>query len=133
MVPVVAEAAAPGGQSEGSAEGDLDSLRARWSEALALISDANALTGALIADGQPVRMEDDEVTIAFPLSAAFSKRKAEDRSHHATLTDTLSVVLGRRVNLAYELRDGVTAQPRTPGEDELISRLIEELDAVELP
>jgi hypothetical protein len=73
------------------------------------------------------------VTIAFPPAASFSKRKAEDRGHHATLTDKLSLILGRRVNLAYELSDGIVAPQRTPGEEELIARLIEELDAVELP
>jgi DNA polymerase-3 subunit gamma/tau len=111
---------------------DLDSLRARWSEALDLIRTDNALTGALIADGQPVRLEANEVTIAFPPTAAFSKRKAEDRGHHATLTDKLSLIVGRRVNLSYELRDGIVQAPRTPGEEELIARLIAELDAVEL-
>jgi DNA polymerase-3 subunit gamma/tau len=112
---------------------DLDALRSRWSEALELIRDENALLGALIAEGQPVGLQDNEVTVAFPPTAAFSKRKAEDRVHRVTVTDKLSLIVGRPVQLSYELRDGIVPAPRRPGEEELIARLIAELDAVELP
>jgi DNA polymerase III subunit gamma/tau len=112
---------------------DLDSLRAQWPKALELIRGENALLGALVAEAQPVHMEGEQVTLAFAPSAAFLKRKAEDRAHHATVTQQLQRVTGRRVRLSYELRDGVAQPQHTRAEEELVARLVAELDAEELP
>ncbi len=113
--------------------GDLDALREQWPKALELIRGENALLGALIAEAQPVHVEGEEVTLAFSPSAAFLKRKAEDRAHYTTVRDQLQRITGKRVRLSYELRDGL-AQPRhTRAEEELVARLVAELDAEELP
>jgi DNA polymerase-3 subunit gamma/tau len=112
---------------------DLESLQEHWPRALELIRAENALLGALIAEAQPVALDGDEVTLAFAPTAAFLKRKAEDRAHYAAVSETLRQVTGRRVRLSYELRDAI-AQPRhAPGEEELVARLVAELDAEELP
>jgi hypothetical protein len=113
--------------------GELDQLREQWPQALELIRAENALLGALIAEAQPVDMDGDEVTLAFAPTAAFLKRKAEDRRHYATVSEQLRRITGRRVRLSYELRDGVAAPQHTRAEEELVARLIAELDAEELP
>jgi DNA polymerase-3 subunit gamma/tau len=115
------------------AAGDLGTLREQWPQALELIRAENALLGALIAEAQPVDMDGDEVTLAFAPSAAFLKRKAEDRTHYATVAEQLRRVTGRRVRLSYELRDDIAAAPHTRAEEELVARLVAELDAEELP
>jgi DNA polymerase-3 subunit gamma/tau len=122
------------GTGEGTvAAGDLVTLREQWPQALELIRAENALLGALIAEAQPVDMDGDEVTLAFAPTAAFLKRKAEDRAHYATVAEQLRRVTGRRVRLSYELRDGIAAAPHTRAEEELVARLVAELDAEELP
>jgi DNA polymerase-3 subunit gamma/tau len=111
---------------------DLESLREHWPRALELIRAENALLGALIAEAQPVALDGDEVTLAFAPTAAFLKRKAEDRTHYAAVAETLRQVTGRRVRLSYELRDAIAQPTHTPGEEELVARLMAELDAEEL-
>ena len=113
--------------------GDLAGLREQWPKALDAIRAENALLGALIAEAQPVDVDGDEVTLAFAPSAAFLKRKAEDRAHYATVVEELRRVTGRRVRLTYELRDGMAPPQHTPAEEELVARLVAELDAEELP
>jgi DNA polymerase III subunit gamma/tau len=112
---------------------DLEGLREQWPKALDAIRAENALLGALIAEAQPVGVDGDQVTLAFAPSAAFLKRKAEDRAHYATVVEELRRVTGRRVRLTYELRDGVAPPQHTPAEEELVARLVAELDAEELP
>jgi DNA polymerase-3 subunit gamma/tau len=114
-------------------QGDLDLLREQWPQALELIRGENALLGALIAEAQPVEVDGDEVTLAFAPSAAFLKRKAEDRGHYATVAEQLRRITGRRVHVSYELRDGVAPAQHTRAEEELVARLVAELDAEELP
>ncbi len=113
--------------------GDLDALREQWPRALELIRGENALLGALIAESQPVHVDGEEVTLAFSPSAAFLKRKAEDRVHHTTVREQLQRVTGRRVRLSYELREGIAQPQHTRAEEELVARLVAELDAEELP
>jgi DNA polymerase III subunit gamma/tau len=112
---------------------DLDSLRQQWPKALELIRAENALLGALIAEAEPVQLEGSEVTLAFAPTAAFLKRKAEDRAHYNAVADKLARITGRRVHLSYELREGIAQQRHTPAEEELVARLVAELDAEELP
>jgi DNA polymerase-3 subunit gamma/tau len=127
-----AEAKAAADEEEAPAE-DLDSLRTQWPQALELIRGENALLGALIAEAQPVHVDGDQVTLAFAPSAAFLKRKAEDRAHHATVTRQLQCVTGRKVRVSYELREGIAQPQHTRAEEELVARLVAELDAEELP
>jgi DNA polymerase-3 subunit gamma/tau len=129
--PAPADEPAPAAVEPGA--GDLEGLREQWPKALDAIRAENALLGALIAEAQPVDVDGDQVTLAFAPSAAFLKRKAEDRAHYATVVEELRRVTGRRVRLTYELRDGVAPPQHTPAEEELVARLVAELDAEELP
>ncbi len=72
-----------------------------------------------------------------PLSAAFLKRKAEDPANRAMLIDTLRRLTGRRYRVAFELREDLPAREgsngKPPTEEQIVARLVEELDAEELP
>ena len=97
--------------------------------------------GAVITDARPVELSGDDLTVGFPMSAAFLKRQAEDPDNRAIVTEALRRLTGRRVRLSYELREelgeggsegsGGSDHPIT--EEELLNRLKAEFDAEEIP
>jgi DNA polymerase-3 subunit gamma/tau len=129
---VQAEAPAADGSAE-QREGELEAVRACWGEAIEAIRGRNALLGAVLADAKPVDAQGGVITLAFASSASFFKRKAEDRAHVRTVSEALEQVMGRRVRVRYELSEGMGVDGHTPDEEELIARLVAELDAEELP
>jgi DNA polymerase-3 subunit gamma/tau len=113
---------------------DLDGL---WPAALESVRAEHALLGAVFAEARPTTIAEDELTLGFPSEAAFVKRKAEDSANRAILIDTLRRLTGRRYKVAFELRDDLAPEEGLGGaghsEEEIVARLIAELDAEELP
>jgi DNA polymerase-3 subunit gamma/tau len=113
---------------------DLDAL---WPAVLESVRADHALLGAVFDEAVPATLTDEELTLAFASTAAFLKRKAEDPANRAMLVDTLRRLTGRRYRVAFELRedlpprDGRNGNP--PTEEEIMARLVAELDAEELP
>ena len=95
----------------------------------------------MITDARPVELSGDELTVGFPMSAAFLKRQAEDPDNRAIVNEALRRLSGRRLRVSYELREelgeagdggeGAGGQP-VSGE-ELLARLKAEFDAEEIP
>jgi DNA polymerase III subunit gamma/tau len=116
---------------------DLDAIVALWPAVVELVGAGHALCGAVIADTLPVAVADADLTVGFPASAAFLKKKAEDRSNRAIVTDALRELTGVRWRLSYELREDLAVPgdgvPRTYTEEEWIERFKSELDAEEIP
>jgi DNA polymerase-3 subunit gamma/tau len=118
---------------------DLDALVALWPAVLELVGSQNALLSAVLAHARPVAVHDGELRVAFPATASFPKKKAEDREHRATVTRALRELTGdAHIRVEYELRDELPevagepeSAPRT--EEEWVARFKEELDAEELP
>ncbi len=114
--------------------GDLDAL---WPAVLESVRADHALLGAVFDEAAPSILTEDECTLAFASSAAFLKRKAEDPAHRAMLLDTLRRLTGRRYRVAFELSDelhsGEGAGAAAPTEEQIMARLVSELDAEELP
>jgi DNA polymerase-3 subunit gamma/tau len=111
----------------------LEQLCTLWPQLLAPIRERNALLGALLGEATPVGFDGRQVTIAFPRSASFSKRKVEVPEHVATVTSLLRELLGRPVQVRYELREELARVEHSEDEEALIAQLISELDAQELP
>ncbi len=118
---------------------DVEAFDALWPAVLELVGAENKLLSAVLAEARPVGLSEEELTVAFPPSASFSKKKAEDAAHRATVTEALRQLTGqRRLRLAYELREELPppapgqagAAPRT--EEEWLARLKDEFDAKEL-
>ena len=117
---------------------DLPSIADVWPAVIKLVTDGHALCGAVIADTRPMAIAGEDLTVGFPTSAAFLKKKAEDPSNRQIVTDALRRLAGGRWRISYELRedldaangDGATC---TYTEDEWIERFKSELDAEELP
>jgi len=114
--------------------GDLDSL---WAAAHESVRAEHGLLGAVLSEATPVILTEQELTLAFPTTAAFHKRKAEDSASRSVLIETLRRLTGRHYRLEFELRDdlpqGAGANGAPPSEEEIMSRLMAELDAEELP
>ena len=114
--------------------GDLDSL---WAAAHESVRTEHSLLGAVLSEATPVILTEQELTLAFPTTAAFHKRKAEDSANRSVLIETLRRLTGRHYRLEFELREDlpgdVDGNGAPPSEEEVMSRLMAELDAEELP
>ncbi len=120
------------------APADLQSLIDLWPAVIELVVAGHALCGAVIADTRPVALAGEDLTVGFPTSAAFLKKKAEDPSNRQIVTDALRQLAGGRWRISYELREdldesGGEGTPRTYTEEEWIERFKSELDAEEIP
>jgi DNA polymerase III subunit gamma/tau len=118
---------------------DVEAFDALWPAVVELVGAENKLLSAVLSEARPVGVSEEELTVAFPPSASFSKKKAEDSAHRATVTEALRQLTGqRRLRISYELREELPppadgqagAAPRT--EEEWLARLKEEFDAKEL-
>jgi DNA polymerase-3 subunit gamma/tau len=120
----------------GSGDADLDSL---WPAVLDAIRAEHKLLRAFFNEAAPTAVSDDELTIAFAPSAAFNKRKAEETDNRKILLETLHRLTGRRYRVSFELSEqevaGVAAAAAQDdlSEEEIVRRLMSELDAEELP
>ena len=80
---------------------------------------------------------EDELTIAFPSSASFLKKKAESNANRAIVASALGDLAGGRWRLCYELREDLDVREREHdaprSEKEWVARFMEEFDAEELP
>jgi DNA polymerase III subunit gamma/tau len=113
---------------------DLESL---WAVAHESVRAEHGLLGAVLNEATPVILTEQELTLAFPTTAAFHKRKAEDSANRSVLIETLRRLTGRHYRLEFELREDLPEDAggngAPPSEEEVMSRLMAELDAEELP
>ncbi len=117
--------------------GKLGEMVDLWPAVVELVSAGHALCGAVIADARPVEVVDRDLTVGFPVGAAFLKKKAEDPSNRAIVSEALRELTGGRWRLSYELREDLGAsegdRPNGYSEEEWIERFKSELDAEEIP
>jgi DNA polymerase-3 subunit gamma/tau len=113
---------------------DLDTL---WAAAHEAVREEHSLLGAVLSEATPVILTERELTLAFPPTAAFHKRKAEDSANRSILIEALRRLTGRHYQLEFELREDLPAEAGANGapasEEEIMERLMAELDAEELP
>ncbi|HEX4838622.1 MAG TPA: DNA polymerase III subunit gamma/tau [Solirubrobacteraceae bacterium] len=114
-----------------------DDLDALWPAVLESVRAENSMLGAVLDEAVPASLTEEELTLAFASTAAFLKRKAEDPPNRAMLVDTLRRLTGRRYRVACELREDLPSRESQngapPTEEEIMARLMAELDAEELP
>jgi DNA polymerase III subunit gamma/tau len=137
--PADAMPAAPVDEPPAGAPGAIggEELEALWPAVLDAIRAEHKLLRAFFNEAAPTSVSERELTIAFAPSAAFNKRKAEEADNRKILLDTLHRLTGRRYQVSFELsEDEVSggAAPEQAGlsEDEIVRRLMSELDAEEL-
>jgi hypothetical protein len=89
------------------------------------------MVGAVLGDARPTALEGDRLTVAFPESAVFMKKKAE--GNRELVEGALRGLTGRTLSVVYELSDvGPPAEAVVLSEEELIERLRSELGAEEV-
>jgi DNA polymerase-3 subunit gamma/tau len=118
---------------------DLQAVLELWPAVVELVGAGHALCGAVIADTRPVELAGEDLTVGFPTSAAFLKKKAEDPANRQIVTEALRQLAGGRWRISYELREdldgaaGGDAATRAYTEEEWIERFKSELAAEEIP
>ncbi|HEY2317453.1 MAG TPA: DNA polymerase III subunit gamma/tau [Solirubrobacteraceae bacterium] len=114
---------------------ELETLTACWPAVIEVVRN-NQLLAACLEQARPVAVDGEAVTIAFPRSAGFSKRKAEQDDYRRATADALRSVTGSALVLRYELRDDEELpEPEQAGalsHEELVKRLVDEFDAQEV-
>jgi DNA polymerase-3 subunit gamma/tau len=132
------EAAAPAPSLELS----LDRLGESWPAVLAELREGSPMLAAALDDCAPAALTKDGLTLAWPETSSFLKRKAEDPANKELLVRAIRSVTGSSLRLAYELRSESDPMPTLTStatsapkltEDDLVQRFMEEFDAEELP
>ncbi len=128
--------ASPSQEPEPSAAVDLDAASSSWPAVVDLVRTQNPMLARALEGCRPVAIEEQELTLAFPSSASFLKRKAEQDDYRRIATDAVKSITGRRLALRFELRE-LNAETAPPGRevlsgDELVRRFMEEFDAEEI-
>jgi DNA polymerase-3 subunit gamma/tau len=109
-----------------------------WPAVVESLRNETPMLAALLEHAAPAALADDGLTLVWPESSAFLKRKAEDPANRDLIAKAIRAVTGSSLRLAYALRaegDPVPAAAATPAlsEDDLVKRLMDEFDAEELP
>jgi DNA polymerase-3 subunit gamma/tau len=120
---------------EPSLELSLDALEQLWPAVLESLEAESPRMAALLRQATPAALSGDDLTLAWPESAAFSKRQAEDPAKRDQIAQSIRAVTGASLRLAHELRaDHEIAPAETPlSEDELVDEFKREFSAVEEP
>jgi DNA polymerase III subunit gamma/tau len=115
---------------ESDRELSLDTFAQMWPAVVESLGTESPRLAAILQEAQPTALADRDLTIAWPESAAFSKRQAEDPEKRELIAQSIRAVTGASLRLAYEL--GGEHQPAEPlSEDELVDRFKQEFGAVE--
>ena len=101
-------------QPEQQAAVDLDSASNSWPAVVDLVRTQNPMLARALEGCRPVSVEERELTLAFPTSASFLKRKAEQDDHRRVAIDAFKSVTGQRLALRFELRE-LAAGETEPG------------------
>jgi DNA polymerase-3 subunit gamma/tau len=127
---------APGAEPAPEADLDLDAASNSWPAVVDLVRTQNPMLARALEGCRPVALEERELTLAFPTTASFLKRKAEQDDYRRIATDAVVSVVGRRLALKFELRELAAEEARPGAEvlsgDELVRRFMEEFDAEEI-
>jgi DNA polymerase-3 subunit gamma/tau len=117
---------------------DLERISGLWPAVIDEVRDSGSeLLSTVFAAARPVAvdLEHAVITVGFPPSAAFNKRKAEAQDARDRLAEAVRTIAGRRLRPVYvmlEAEEGSgSATAERLSEDQLIERLKSEFDAEE--
>jgi DNA polymerase-3 subunit gamma/tau len=107
-----------------------------WPAILQTLEGDSPRTAELLRQATPLEVTQDGLTLAWPRSAAFYKRQAEDPTKRELIARCIRTVTGASLRLVYELRadEEFALKPEaTLDDDELVDRFKHEFSAVEEP
>ena len=113
-----------------------EDLAAAWPSVINHVSGESAVLGAILAQAAPVALNDTQLLIAFPQSAEFHRRKAQDARHKQAVCAAFLTITGCKLEIEYELSASVEI-PEAPAEqplsgDEVADILVNEFGGVEV-
>jgi DNA polymerase III gamma/tau subunit len=117
---------------------DLEQIQEAWRRSVLPAVEGRSIPfGKTLAEGHPVALDDDELTVEFPEQAAFHLKLAEDAKNSTLLREALYEVTGRRLVVRFVLGTrgnghGEPAGDEPVGEDDLIELMKSTFDAREL-
>ena len=118
-------------QERPSGELSLDAFAEVWPAVVESVRAESPRLAAIVEEARPTALADRDLTIAWPESAAFSKRQAEDPEKRELIAASIRAVTGASLRLAYELGGEHAPPPPALSEDELVDRFKQEFGAVE--
>jgi DNA polymerase III subunit gamma/tau len=138
--PVLESGPEPVAEGSGPQPVDLERIIRLWPAVLDQLRGSSAPALAALFEGaRPVSVDREKLTltIAFPASATFNKRKAEAPDKRDLVAGALEAVAGERLRPVYEVLDpeaGAEGMDEEQGmdEEELVARLKSEFDAEEV-
>jgi DNA polymerase III subunit gamma/tau len=107
-----------------------------WPAILESLEGDSPRTAELLRQATPLAVTADGLTLAWPESAAFYKRQAEDPAKRELIARCIRTITGASLRLVYELRadEELESQPETTlSDEELVDRFKHEFSAVEEP
>jgi DNA polymerase-3 subunit gamma/tau len=118
--------------AEAGPELDLDRLRTLWPAVVDAVRSENAMVGACLEGARPSALDDDCLTISFPVLAGFSRKTVE--RNREILQTSLRALTGHSLALEYDASDEhIEADaPAALSEEELIERLKRDYGATEV-
>jgi DNA polymerase-3 subunit gamma/tau len=119
-------------------DADLAHIREVWPAVVEHLQAGAPVLSSALNEARPTTLQGGTLTLAWPHSGAFFKRKAEDPACRAKLADAIRIVTGTALGLAFELRDDEELAAAPPvgvqlSEEEVLARFVTEFDAEELP
>ena len=127
----VVEPDAPAGDA--SVELSLDAFAEVWPAVLESIAAESPMLAAMLSEARPTALAEQDLTLAWPESASFSKRQAEEPAKRELIANSIRAVTGASLRLAYELGAEHAAPAARISDDELVERFKREFEAEELP
>jgi DNA polymerase-3 subunit gamma/tau len=118
---------------EASVELSLDAFAEVWPAVLESIAAESPMLAAMLSEARPTALADQDLTLAWPESASFSKRQAEEPAKRELIAQSIRAVTGASLRLAYELGAEHEAPAARISDDELVERFKREFEAEELP
>jgi hypothetical protein len=116
---------------------ELSNLRALWPAVIDAVRSENALCAALLEDAMPIAVDGTQVTVAFPPSADFLRRKANDDGYRQCVATAVRTITGAKPQIAYVLAEAPAVEDEPlieppPTDDEWVARFQSEFDAEEI-
>jgi DNA polymerase-3 subunit gamma/tau len=120
--------------AEPALELSLEAFAEVWPAVLESLEADSPMLAAMLREAQPAELAEENLTLAWPESAAFSKRQVEEPAKRELIAKAIRAVTGASLRLAHELRaDHEVAAAESLTDEELVARFKAEFDAEELP
>jgi hypothetical protein len=115
---------------------DLEQVADAWQRSIVeAVRERSIPVASLLAEARPAALEDDTLTLEFPVGADFHRLRASEPGNIGVLRDALYEVTGRRLTVVLETGEADDPGPADDeplSEEDVISLLKETLDAEEV-